>query len=237
MPATTRNFLMALILSLETSTDVCSVAIHNEGTLLHEKIIREPQAHAAKLAPLIQETLRDTNIQISQLSAVAITSGPGSYTGLRIGTSTAKGICYAANVPLIAIPTLEVLAFQARQQADSNDLLCPMIDARRMEVYCQVFDRHLNAISRVDARVIDGTSFAELFAVHNVLFFGNGSEKCRPVLISERARFIENIVPLASALGVIAAQKLKNGSLENLENFIPFYLKDFVAKKAQPLLG
>jgi tRNA threonylcarbamoyladenosine biosynthesis protein TsaB len=227
---------MARILSLETSVDVCSVAIHSQGTLLKEIVIDEAQAHAARLAPLIQEILKQTALTSSDLHAVAITSGPGSYTGLRIGTSTAKGLCYALDIPLISIPTLDILAYQAKDLADKNTLLCPMIDARRMEVYCQITDAGMNVIQPVEALVIDEKSFQELLSGQKMLFFGNGAEKCKTVISGSNAVFLGGIFPRAAVLGVLAHKKFEAGEYEDLADFKPAYLKDFVAKKAQPLL-
>lgn len=227
---------MSYILSLETSTDVCSVALHHHNDLLEEIVIHEPQAHASRLSPLIQELLSKTGVKVSELSAVAVSSGPGSYTGLRIGTSTAKGLCYALNIPLLSVPTLDTIAFRAIQLSADGALLCPMIDARRMEVYCQVSDRNLHIIHPVDALIVDSNSFAELLSKHKMLFVGNGASKCEGVIIHPNASFRADIQPSASALGALAVKKLQAGKTEDLVNFAPFYLKEFVAKKAQPLL-
>jgi tRNA threonylcarbamoyladenosine biosynthesis protein TsaB len=226
--------MMPIILSLETSTDVCSVALHDNKALLGEAVIREPQAHASRLAPLIESVMRDAKISFSDLQAVAIASGPGSYTGLRIGTSTAKGLCLALNIPLIAIGTLEVLAYQGSRINHSGAFLCPMIDARRMEVYCLVANANLEIMRPVSATVVDPTTFTELLEQSPVLFFGNGSEKCRAVITHSNAFFMENIYPLASSLGELAMKKFEAGQTEDLVTFKPFYLKEFVAKRAQP---
>ena len=225
---------MPIILSLETSTDVCSVALHDNKILLAEAIIREPQAHASRLAPLIESVIGDAKISFGQIQAVAIASGPGSYTGLRIGTSTAKGLCLALNIPLVAIGTLEVLAYQGSRVNQSGALLCPMIDARRMEVYCLVANHNLEIVEPVSATVVDGTTFAELLEQSAVLFFGNGSDKCRDVITHSNAFFMDDIYPLASSLGELAMKKFEAGQTEDLLSFKPFYLKEFVAKKAQP---
>ncbi|HYG03529.1 MAG TPA: tRNA (adenosine(37)-N6)-threonylcarbamoyltransferase complex dimerization subunit type 1 TsaB [Chryseosolibacter sp.] len=225
---------MALILSLETSTDVCSVALHDNGDLLKELSLHEPKAHAARLAPLIDELLRSQQTKISKLQAVAVSSGPGSYTGLRIGTSTAKGICFALNIPLIAVPTLELLAFSVKS-ANLSDLLCPMIDARRMEVYCAVYDNRLELIRPVQALEVDESSFSELLNDKRVLFFGNGAAKSVAALNSPNAVLVENITPSASKLGIVATQKFKDRKFEDLVDFAPFYLKEFEAKKAKSL--
>jgi tRNA threonylcarbamoyladenosine biosynthesis protein TsaB len=227
---------MALILSLETSTDVCSVALHKNAVLVKELSVNEPQAHAAQLSPLIQQIFVSASVLPHQVEAVAITAGPGSYTGLRIGASTAKGMCYALGIPLISVTTLDLLAFQASVSNVEHALLCPMIDARRTEVYCQVFGPDLSVMNKVEARVIDENSFAELLEKNKMLFFGNGAGKCKGVIRSRHAYFLDRIFPSASFLGRLAHEKFRRNEFEDLMTFKPFYLKDFVAKKAQPLL-
>jgi tRNA threonylcarbamoyladenosine biosynthesis protein TsaB len=224
---------MPVILSLETSTDVCSVALHDNQTLLSQAEIKEPQSHAAQLALLVQQSMHQAGVALKDIDAVAIAYGPGSYTGLRIGTSTAKGLCYALDVPLIAVGTLELLAFQGSAYNSWNALLCPMIDARRMEVYCLVTDPRLRIISPVEARVIDEGSFSELLAGSKMLFFGNGSGKCKETLRHPNALFEDAVYPRASALGALAATKFAAGEFADLVHFKPFYLKEFVAKKAR----
>lgn len=225
---------MPILLSLETSTDVCSVALHDNHILLAEAVIREPQAHASMLAPLIEKITSEANISMTRIQAVAIASGPGSYTGLRIGTSTAKGLCLALDLPLIAVGTLELLAYQGSRVNHLNGLLCPMIDARRMEVYCLVTNAMLEIVRPVSATIVGGGSFEELLERSPVLFFGNGSGKCREVITHPNAVFVDDIYPLASALGELAMKKLNAGKSEDLVGFKPFYLKEFVAKKPQP---
>jgi tRNA threonylcarbamoyladenosine biosynthesis protein TsaB len=227
---------MALILSLETSTDVCSVALHRNGALVKETIVHESQAHASRLAPIIDEIFALTSLSIDDLSAVAVAAGPGSYTGLRIGTSTAKGICYALQIPLISVGTLNVIAKRAAQQVAENSLICPMIDARRMEVYCQIFTRELTTISDVEAKIIDSDSFSELLKTHRVFFTGNGAAKCKTFIKSHNAFFLDGIFPTASELGFIANGKFLQEKFEDLAAFEPFYLKQFEAKKSQSLL-
>lgn len=224
---------MAIILSLETSTDVCSVALHENGKLLTQAEIHEPQSHGAQLALLIDQITGTAGIGFSRVNAVAITEGPGSYTGLRIGTSTAKGLCYALDIPLIAVSSLDLLAFQGKDHNSSDALLCPMIDARRMEVYCLVANHKLEIIQPVEAKIIDPHSFEELLGSYKMLFFGNGSGKCRDVLLHSNALFIDHIFPRAAALGVMAERKFNAGEFEDLIQFKPFYLKEFVAKKAR----
>jgi tRNA threonylcarbamoyladenosine biosynthesis protein TsaB len=227
---------MALILSLETSASTCSVALHEKKTIVKTLEIHESQAHAAKLAILIDQIFKETDNKINQLNAVAISSGPGSYTGLRIGTSVAKGICYALNIPLITVETLELLTFQFNLSYTKAGLRCPMIDARRMEVYCKVFNQNLETILPVEAKIIDENSFRELLDTNKVFFFGDGSGKCKTMIQHPNASFAENIFPQASALGMFAFEKFDKSQFEDVEKFRPFYLKEFVAKKAQALI-
>jgi tRNA threonylcarbamoyladenosine biosynthesis protein TsaB len=225
---------MALILSLETSATTCAVALHRGRELVSALEINESQAHAAKLAVLIRDIFNESGFEMRQLGAIAVSAGPGSYTGLRIGTSTAKGICYAQGIPLIAINTLDVLAFHFREQsAVKKGLFCPMIDAKRMEVYCQVTDANLAVIQPVEAKVVDETAFRELLEDHEMFFFGDGAAKCRAVITHNHAVFVDNIRPEASTLGKMASEKFEKKEFEDLVSFTPFYLKDFVAKKAR----
>jgi tRNA threonylcarbamoyladenosine biosynthesis protein TsaB len=227
---------MALILSLETSAKECSVALHENGGLLETREIKEAQAHAAKLAVLITEIFKIARKSIKELKAVAISAGPGSYTGLRIGTSTAKGICYALRLPLISVSTLKIVAFQfLKNNAVKNGLLCPMIDAKRMEVYCQIMNLKLETTGPVESVVIDQTSFDELLKDQKLFFIGDGAAKCKSVINHQNAIFIDGITPGASGLGEMAFQNFEEKMFEDLVNFTPFYLKDFVAKKAKPV--
>lgn len=224
---------MPAILSLETSTDVCSVALSDGDTLLGEAVVHEPQAHASRLAPLIDQVIRDAGARFQDIRAVSVSSGPGSYTGLRIGTSTAKGLCYALDVPLIAVGTLELLAYQGKAFNAEGSFLCPMIDARRMEVYSLVTDAALNVIEPVAATIIDAGSFSELLETNRMLFFGNGVAKCREVIRHPNALFMDGIFPSATSLGELTQQKFAAGEFEDLAQFKPFYLKEFAAKKAR----
>lgn len=228
---------MSYILSLETSTTVCSVALHEAGKLLVSREILIPQSHASRLAVLIEEVKEASKLDFKQLSAIAVASGPGSYTGLRIGVSTAKGLCYALNIPLIAVETLDIMARQVHElrhptpETRNPELYCPMIDARRMEVYCKVFDQSLSVINPVEAKVIDEQSFNELISNNTMVFFGDGSSKCKEILTSKNAVFVENIYPTASKLGELAYKKSIAGDVEDVVHFEPFYLKDFLIKK------
>jgi tRNA threonylcarbamoyladenosine biosynthesis protein TsaB len=221
---------MAVILSLETSAATCSVALHEDGRLKKNLTITESQAHASKLALLIKQVIPD----LKEIDAVAVSSGPGSYTGLRIGVSTAKGICYALNKPLIAINTLDLLMAQFKENSHqvADGYLCPMIDAKRMEVYCQVYDQEGEVIKSVEALTIEELSFNELLKEHKMFFFGDGSEKCEGVIVHPNAYVVKGYVPDASVLGQAAHQKFLKREFEDLISFVPFYLKDFIAKKA-----
>jgi len=222
---------MSLILSLETSARVCSVAIHDDITLIATAEVHIEQSHASKLSVLIDEVRRAANIELNQLNAVAVTSGPGSYTGLRIGTSTAKGLCFSLDIPLVSIGTLDLLSFQMSKKNPENANLCPMIDARRMEVYCQLFNPSLETILPIEAKVIDELSFKEQLENYQIIFFGDGASKCKEKIDHPNARFVEGIYPAASHMGSIAFQKFAVGDFEDVINFEPHYLKEFMIKK------
>ena len=226
---------MALILSLETSAKVCSAAIHKNGELLSSAEVHIEQSHASKLAMLIKEVVESSSIQYQQLDAIATTSGPGSYTGLRIGTSMAKGLSIGLNKPLISVGTLELLASQMVHKNLGDTLLCPMIDARRMEVYCCVYNSSLNILSPVQAKIIDEQSFQDFLNENQMLFFGDGASKCIEKITSKNAKFTEGIYPSAAHMGTITHTKYVNGHIENVLNFEPHYLKEFVVKKPNEL--
>jgi tRNA threonylcarbamoyladenosine biosynthesis protein TsaB len=223
---------MALILSLETSTTVCSVALHNNGKLVASAEMHKEQSHASKLAVLIDQVVKLVDIPISAIQAIAVSEGPGSYTGLRIGVSTAKGLCFALGIPLLSVSTLSLLAKQIQLKAIlDNAWLCPMIDARRMEVYCQIFDSEINVLRPIEAKVIDEESFRESLSDHKIIFFGDGAAKCKSVITHSNAFFISDIVPSAKELGFLASEKFSRNEFENLVTFEPFYLKEFLIKK------
>jgi tRNA threonylcarbamoyladenosine biosynthesis protein TsaB len=227
---------MAAILSLETSTNVCSVALHDHGNLIASSEIHIEQSHASKLALLIDDVKRLSEFPLNKLNAVSVSSGPGSYTGLRIGTSTAKGLCYALDIPLIAINTLDLMAYQINKYNFAKNLLVPMIDARRMEVYCQITDAQLQNVIPVEAKVIDELSFADLLDNKQITFFGNGADKCQEVIKHKNAFFLRDVYPSAVQLGKMAYEKFTKQEFENLSSFEPFYLKDFIAKKPAVLI-
>lgn len=221
---------MSLILSLETSGKVCSVAIHDDAKLLATSELHVEQSHASKLAVLIDEVRKLSNIEFNQLKAVAISSGPGSYTGLRIGTSTAKGLCFSLDIPLVAVGSLDLLSFQMKDINYQEALLCPMIDARRMEVYCMVTDASLNPLQPVEAKIVDELSFSNYLDKSTILFFGDGSEKCKDVIQHPNAFFIDGVYPRASYLGMVAFEKFRKNEFEDLVNVEPHYLKEFMIK-------
>jgi tRNA threonylcarbamoyladenosine biosynthesis protein TsaB len=224
---------MAVILSIETSTSVCSVALHEEGKLMAVGELHRDQAHATHLAPLIEQVQTMAGIDLAQMSAVPVSAGPGSYTGLRIGTSTAKGLCFALNIPLLSVPTLQVMAHAVVSPILRDAWLCPMIDARRMEVFCQLFTAEGFAVGPVEAKIIDGSSFAEQLRDKPVIFFGNGASKCREVIKNTKAIFLENIYPSAAHMGMSAFDLFNRKEMVDLVRFEPFYLKEFFIRKPE----
>jgi tRNA threonylcarbamoyladenosine biosynthesis protein TsaB len=232
---------MGLILSIETSTTVCSAALHREGKILGSELTQVPNSAASQLAVMIDNLLGKSGAAARDLQAVAVSSGPGSYTGLRIGVATAKGVCYALGIPLIAVSSLELMAAQvhaSREQRTTNSgqLFCPMIDARRMEVYTTLFDSDLHVIEPVQASIIDASSYVMVLEKNEVLFFGNGSDKCREVITHPNAKFVTGIYPSAEWLGRLAWEKFEKAEFEDVAEFEPFYLKDFIAKKPKSLV-
>jgi tRNA threonylcarbamoyladenosine biosynthesis protein TsaB len=220
---------MAKILSLETSGTILSVALADGGTVVADRVCREPRMQAALTAPLVKEVLDAAGLKAKDLDAVCVSKGPGSYTGLRVGTSTAKGICFGAGVPLIAVSTLDILAGDGRSEPAMTKVI-PMIDARRMEVYTAVYSPAGERLTEIEAKVIGPDSFAAELAAGPVLFIGDGALKCQAVLNSPNAIFREAF-PLASAMAPLAEKAYKEKQFEDLAYFEPFYLKDFVAVK------
>ncbi len=223
------------LLHIESSTAVCSVALSKGSQLLALREEAAGRSHAKQLAVFIDDIVREQKISISQLDAVSVSEGPGSYTGLRVGVSTAKGICYGAQKPLIAVNSLHSLAqlaIERKLAPDSTTLIIPMIDARRMEVYTAVFDTSGNMVRPTEAKIIDENSFGELLAQHKVLFLGDGAEKCRPLLTHKNALFSSQ---QASATGMIipALHAFAHKKFVDVAYFEPFYLKDFVVTTAK----
>lgn len=220
---------MCKLLTIETSTLVCSCALsHNGDTLLHKESY-EGQSHAKLLGLFVHEIMEYVRKNDMVLDAIAVSSGPGSYTGLRIGVSEAKGLSYGLNIPLIAIPTARIMASMIKDRIGEDDLLCPMIDARRMEVYATFFDSSLNVVRETSADIVDGNSYADLLDNHTVVFFGNGAAKCRSVITHANARFIDDIHPLATGMVSLAEEAFLNSDFVDSAYFEPFYLKEFVA--------
>jgi len=221
---------MALILNLETATKNCSVSISKDGqTIALKEINTGGYSHAELLHPFIEEVLKETNHKLSDLDAVAVSKGPGSYTGLRIGVSAAKGICFGDDIPLISIPTLESMAMS---QKGKDYTLVPMLDARRMEVYANVYNSSLEEIRKTEAEIIDENSYSEYLEKGKVLFFGDGADKCKETITHKNAEFVDDIFPSAKDMGEIAEKMFTENTFEDTAYFEPFYLKDFIATKS-----
>lgn len=230
---------MSCILNIETSGDLCSVAVSENGACIFHKEESNGANHAEVLGSCVDEALSFADSHAIPVDAVAVSSGPGSYTGLRVGVSMAKGICYALSIPLIAIPTLELLCVPVllrHWDIDDNALLCPMIDARRMEVYAALYDRALKPSREVRADVVDATTYKEYLEKRPVYFFGNGAAKCKETIAHPNAHFIDGIEPLAKWMFPLAEKKMAREQTEDVAYFVPFYLKEFVAKKPKKLI-
>ena len=230
---------MSCILHIETSTSVCSVAVSENGGVIFSKEDHSGPNHAEQLGSDVDEALSFADSHAIPVDAVAVSSGPGSYTGLRIGVSMAKGICYGHGIKLISVPTLELLCVPVLLRHDGledNALLVPMIDARRMEVYAQVFDRALRTVRPVQADVVDADTYREYLDRGPVYFFGNGAEKCMDTINHPNAHLIKGIEPLAKYMMPLAEKRFLQEQYEDVAYFTPFYLKDYVAKQPKPLL-
>ena len=225
---------MSLILCIETGTDICSVGIARDGELMSLRESDQGRDHAKQVAVFVDELLRETGVKPDELDAVAVGMGPGSYTGLRIGVSFAKGLCYGLNIPLLAVGSLEALTDVAIKDYEAGIIqvegwdeafLCPMVDARRMEVYTQIFNSQCEAQSEVSAEIITEDSFSQWRAKGKLVIFGNGAAKCQEMLPD--AIYID-VAPSARGLTRIAHQLFEAGKTEDIAYFEPFYLKDFV---------
>ena len=213
---------MSCILHIETSTKVCSVAVTEDGAVLFEKVDKSGPSHAVQLGVFVDEAISYIDNHGIPFDAVAVSQGPGSYTGLRIGVSMAKGICYARGLKLIAVPTLELLCVPVllyQEDLPEDALLCPMIDARRMEVYAALYDRALRPVRAIGAD-----------------FLGDGAEKCKTGITHPNAHFLPDVMPLARNMGPLAEKAFVLGRFEDVAYFEPFYLKEFVASKPKKLL-
>ena len=229
---------MSCILHIETSTAVCSVAVSEDGQTIFVQEDMKGPSHAVSLGVFVDEALSFIDSHAIPLDAVAVSCGPGSSTGRRIGVSMAKGICYGRNIPLIGIPTLEVLCVPVLlyHELPENALLCPMIDARRMEVYAAVYDRSLNVIRPISADIIDEDSYLDILDEHPVYFFGNGAAKCSEKITHSNAHFIDDIHPLAKMMFPLAEKAVAKEDYKDVAYFEPFYLKEFVASLPKKVL-
>ena len=226
---------MAIILNIETATKNCSVSIANKGEVVVLIELNDLNySHAEKLHPFINQALKEAKVSIRDIDAVAVSKGPGSYTGLRIGVSAAKGICFSINKPLISIETLRSLSVSI---SVNDAYIIPMLDARRMEVYAAVFDKHHKKIREIKAEIIDETSFSDVLDRGKVYFLGDGAHKCKEIITHKNAIFMDDKFPSSKEMATLSYDKYKKEDIENLAYFEPFYLKDFIVipeKKKKP---
>lgn len=230
---------MSCILSIETSTDVCSVAVSQDGACIYYDEDCSGPNHAEKLGVFLDQAMSFADSHAIPLDAVAVSSGPGSYTGLRIGVSTAKGVCFGMDLKLLSVPTLELLCVPVlltHDELEPDAMLCPMIDARRMEVYAAIYDRSLRTVRETGADVVTADTYKEYLDRGPVYFFGNGAAKCMDVISHPNARLIEGIRPQAKWMFPLAERRVARGEYEDVAYFVPYYLKDFVGKKPKSLL-
>lgn len=230
---------MSCILNIETSTNVCSVALSQDVVCLHEELDLKGPSHAQVLAGFVKETVSFADSHAIPIDAVAVSKGPGSYTGLRIGVSEAKGVAYGRDAHLLSVPTLKLLTVPillGHDELPEDALLCPMIDARRMEVYCALYNRALHEVLPTQALVIDETSFRDQLDQHPIYFMGNGADKCAEVIKHPNAHFIKGIVPRAKNMVPLAEMAMAREEFEDVAYFEPYYLKEFVATKSKKLL-
>ncbi|MBO7607510.1 MAG: tRNA (adenosine(37)-N6)-threonylcarbamoyltransferase complex dimerization subunit type 1 TsaB [Paludibacteraceae bacterium] len=231
---------MANIILIDTATEICSVALSIDGKVSWSKENFEGMTHSTLLAKFLQELTEHMRSSSIKADAVAVSCGPGSYTGLRIGVSTAKGLCFGANVPLLAINTLEVMAqgYISQHGKPGNDTwLCPMIDARRMEVYTALFDGELNLKREISADIIDENSYADILQEKKIICFGNGASKCKETLTHPNISFVDGIYPLASNMADLAEKCFAKKDFKDVAYFEPFYLKEFVATVSKNKFG
>ena len=240
---------MALILNMDTATGVCSVALARDGEAIAFRTSEITNSHSVFLTTFIDEVMVEAGVVLSDLDAIAINEGPGSYTGLRIGVASAKGLCYALNKPLIAVSGLKSMAvgmisvlseegkvkseeFLKMENGKSSVLYCPMLDARRMEVYCSIFDRELNTLMETKAEIVDENSFSIYFEEHTVVFAGDGAEKCKTSLENHpNVIFLDQFKVSAGYMTALAEEQFNKQNFQDIAYFEPFYLKDFVAGK------
>jgi tRNA threonylcarbamoyladenosine biosynthesis protein TsaB len=223
---------------METSTLACSVAVSADAHILYEEISAEGPSHASLLGKFVENAVRYVHAHQIKLDAVAVSCGPGSYTGLRIGVSEAKGLCFGMDVPLIAVNTLQTMASKILKNnpLPADTLLCPMIDARRMEVYAGVYNQRLETVREIQADIVDEYSYREYMSQQPIAFFGNGAEKCKQYLTGKNALFLDGIYPVAADMVALAEKAFTAGNFADVAYFEPFYLKEFVATIPKPVL-
>ncbi|MFA8449887.1 MAG: tRNA (adenosine(37)-N6)-threonylcarbamoyltransferase complex dimerization subunit type 1 TsaB [Bacteroidales bacterium] len=227
---------MAKILCIETATNICSVAVGIDGKVAALKESTRKNSHAEVLTSFIQEALDEAKINKEDLDAIAVSKGPGSYTGLRIGVSTAKGLAYALSCPVITVTTLQSMAMgvilENQIAISENTLLCPMIDARRMEVYCGLYNKEGKEVNPIEAKIIDEESFSDILQDKEIIYFGDGAQKCLDSFENKaHTHYYEKGFPTASAIITLAEKKFEASEFEDIAYFEPYYLKDFVAGK------
>lgn len=225
---------MSLLLSIETATKVCSVALHEDDRLLASQQLHIDKSHSGLLTVLISDLLKYAGYSFSDLTALAVSEGPGSYTGLRIGASTAKGLCFSLDIPVVTVNTLEAMGRAILPYAEAESLICPMIDARRMEVYYLLMNKRGEVVEQTQPKIIDESSYAGELEKQKVYFFGDGAAKCQSLLENHpNARFISGIVPSAVQVGEIGFEKLVAQDFADLAYFEPLYLKEFYSPKSK----
>ncbi|NVO02595.1 MAG: tRNA (adenosine(37)-N6)-threonylcarbamoyltransferase complex dimerization subunit type 1 TsaB [Bacteroidetes bacterium] len=224
---------MALIVHIETATKICSVSLSQNSEIIAFRESNIVNSHSSLITNFVDAVFKETGKTLNELDAVSVSMGPGSYTGLRIGVSTAKGLCYSLEKPLISVNTLQAMANGFINNGKfENALFCPMIDARRMEVYCGFFDNQLKTIIPITAEIIDENSFDELLKENTIYFFGDGAEKCKSALSQQKNAFFDGDFNTSSKYLIsLAEEKFRNKEFENTAYFEPFYLKDFIAGK------
>jgi tRNA threonylcarbamoyladenosine biosynthesis protein TsaB len=229
---------MSCILHIESATEGCSVAVSEEGHLLFEKSDHVSRNNAVILGVFVDEALSLVDSRGIRLDAVAVSEGPGSYTGLRVGVSMAKGICYARDLKLISVSTLKLLCVSTllNEELPEDVLLCPQIDARRMEVYSAIYSKSLDTVRDIRADIVDENTYSDYMENHPVYFLGNGSSKCKDIITHPNAHFIENIVPEAKWMFPLAERSFNEEKFCDVAYFEPYYLKDFIAAKPKKLI-
>ena len=229
---------MSCILHIETSIDGCSVAVSQDGAVIHHEECNDGSAHSSVLGGMVDRALSFTDSHAIPFDAVSVSAGPGSYTGLRIGVSMAKGVCYGRNLKLIAVSTLEILSVPVllHEELPEDALICPMLDARRMEVYTAVYTRALKPVRNVAPLVVEKGCFDELLDARPIYFFGNGAEKCKKIINHPNAHFIDNINPVAKHMSPLAEKAFLRNDFADVAYLEPFYLKEFVVGKPTQIL-